>query len=232
MKKKLFACFLLLFSAVLRINGQDFEEIPTEKKYWVEVSAGVNQSETFTLGDEIKNSDRYTATTQFKIGIGKKISSKASLYLGYYSLYYEYDYKSSFGDFDFVVSSGNTSTRIPLSIRYDVFTVKYKKIKFSIFGEGGVILESVKGRNYEVLLQPNLNAKESFNNGLYGLLSVGGGAIFHLGQSFGITLSEQKIFGFKSFMQKDFITTNDIWKGTASINGSGNNFKIGVQYYF
>ena len=222
----------MLFLTVLKIRGQDFEEIPTEKKYWLEICAGANISETFTLGDEIKNSDRNTATTIFKVGIGKKISSKISLYLGYYSLYYEYDYKSSFGDIDFVVSSGNTSTRIPLSIRYDIFTKRYKKINFIFFGEGGTILESVKGRNHEVLLQSNLSAKESFNNGLYGILSVGGGTVFHLGQSFGITLSAQKTFGFKSFMQKDFITTNDIWKGTASINGSGNNFSIGLQYYF
>jgi hypothetical protein len=232
MKKKLIVFSFSLFTVVLKINGQDFIEIPTEKKYWVEVCSGVNQSETFTSGDEIKNNDRHTATTIFKIGMGKKISAKTSLYLGYYSLYYEYDYKSSFGDFDFVVSSGNTSTRIPLSIRHDIFTLKYKKNKFSIFGEGGVILESVKGRNHEVLLQSNLNAKESFNNGIYGLLSIGGGTIIHLGQSFGFTLSGQKTFGFKSFMQKDFIATNDIWKGSASINGSGNNFTIGVQYYF
>ena len=233
MKKKLFIYSFLLLTAVLKINGQDFEEMPTEKKYWVEVCSGVNQAETFTSGDEIKNNDQNAATTVFKIGIGKRISSKASLYLGYYSLYYEYNYKSTFGGFfDFVVSSGNTSTRIPLSIRYDIFAIKYKKIKFSIFGEGGVILESVKGRNHEVSLQPNLNAREIFTNGTYGLLSVGGGTIFRVGQSFGITIFGQKTFGFKSSMQKDFITTNDIWKGTASINGSGNNFKIGVQYYF
>jgi hypothetical protein len=232
MEKKLLTFLFLFFLTLLKIKGQDFKEIPTEKKYWVEICSGVNISETFTSGDEIKNNDRNTATTIFKIGIGKKISSKASLLIGYYSLYYEYDYKSTFVDFDFVVSSGNTSTRIPLSIRHDVITVRYKKAKLSFFGEGGVILESVKGRNHEVLLQSNLNAKESFNNGLYGFLSVGGGTIFQVGQSFGITLSGQKTFGFKSFMQKDFIATNDIWKGSASINGSGNNFSIGVQYYF
>lgn len=232
MKRKQVVFVFILFLTVLKIKGQNIEEISSEKKYWVEIGAGINTNETFTFGDEIKNNDRNTATSFIKIGIGKKLTPKMSLYLSYYSLYYEYDYKSSLGDFDFVVSSGNTSTRIPLNIRYDIYTKMYKKTKFSFFGEGGIILESVKGRNHEVLLPSNLTAKEGFNNGMYGLLSIGGGTIIHLGQSFGITLSGQKSFGSKSFMQKDFITTNDVWKGSVSINGSGSNFSIGVQYYF
>jgi hypothetical protein len=232
MKKKL--RYLVIGLAILsnfNLKAQDFENMPL-KNYWIEVNSGVNINETFTLGSEVKQSDRTYATTGFRILVGKKIFPKTFLTLGYYRLYYEYSYKSTFGGFDFVVSSGNTSTRIPVNLRHEIYTTNYRKFKLLFFGEGGTILELVNGRNHEVMLQSNLYGNENFSNGLYALIDLGAGTTVKFADSFGLSIAGQKTWGYKPFMRKDFVTSNNLLLGSASIDGTGYNLTIGVQYYF
>ena len=215
-----------------QVSSEIQPDISFSKKYSIEVGIGPNLNETLTVGNDIKKSERTYATTFYKITICRKISPQTFFRLGYYSLYYEYSYKTPFGEIDFNVNSGNTSTRIPVTLKYDFFKIRYGKLNLIFFGEGGPILEFVKGRNRMVTIRPNEFVNENFDNGIYGLMSAGGGISFQMGNSFGINLAGQKTWGFQSFMQKDFINSTNYLRGSALIDGTGYNFSIGLEYKF
>lgn len=237
---KIILSITLIFACICSVKAQNSNDIEDSehiipKNYWVEVGIGVNFNNTQIFGNDFMPSSEQFATNVYKVLIGKKILPKAFLTFGYYSTNYEYSFKSSTGQESSESIFNNTSSRIPINFRYELFSLNFRKSRLSLYGESGFIVESVSGKN-NVQTTSTSMTNESFNSGLYGLVDFGGGFSFKFGKALGITIGVQKTYGFKPFMQKEYFSLpsngDKTYLGTAAINGTGYNMNLGVQYYF
>jgi hypothetical protein len=204
-----------------------------EKNYAITVFTGVNTAKTKVMGSYIYPSERNTGTIFYGIDVTKKILPRLYLSGGYYTLYYEYDYKDTQGGFGFYIGQGNTSTRIPLSLKYSLIRRETKYIGLSLYTQIGGVIELVRGRNISSTIDSSIYVKESYNNGLHLLGHIGAGAVLSLGKSLYVTLSTQQTLGFNPLMKREYFSnSNGVDSGIASISGTGTNFSIGIGYKF